>query len=537
MGDSTSQHILVVDDEKEILEVISTFLKTTFPEAELVQVGNGVEAFEICETKRFDLICTDQKMPYLTGTEFINSVRKDKNNPNNETPVLFVSAYIHDVKERINSQKNIFYLGKPFNTSNLLLIVDKIMLENTIEMLGQNMELKRQHRDLAQKQGELIQSAKISSYNEFSVSLAHELNNPLAVIEGLAYLLDNANDLEKTKKYASQILKNVERMKGLIKHLQRFTHISKGNLQEKVNLSGIIRDSFVFFHQRLADRSIEPEISLGDDDLMLLGNEGLLTKVFHSLINNSLEAFDKNQIEGEKSIQVTYLAGINQTLMISYEDNAGGIPVKIKSNIFDPFVSTKKQVNGVGLGLAVSYSILCKLGGSIKVESSEGQGSRFIISFPLSQLIKTDVSKEPASEPSEDIFTEDLISSPASERKKMLIVDDEEGICDLLESYFMDYFEVDATTDPKVAVRNIQGAEYDIVISDFKMPETDGVTMINEMNKIRPGMVFILISGHITDTRNLGFKGQRGQLGFISKPFGSPDIILKYVNELLGADS
>ena len=534
MGDSTSQqHILVVDDEKEILEVISNFLKTTFPDAELVQVSNGVEAFEICEEKRFDLICTDQKMPYLTGTEFINSVRKNKENPNCETPVLFVSAYIYDVKEKIKSQKNIFYLGKPFNTSNLLLIVDKIMLENTIDMLGQNMELKRRHRDLAQKQGELIQSAKMSSYNEFSVSLAHELNNPLAVIEGLAYLLGNSNDPEKTKKYSSQILKNVERMKGLIKHLQKFTHISKGNLQEKVNLSGIIRDSLVFFHQRLSDRNIDSELNLGDDDLMLLGNEGLLTKVFHSLINNSIEAFDRNKVEGPKSISMTYLAGINQTLMISYEDNAGGIPVKIKSNIFDPFVSSKNQVNGVGLGLAVSYSILCKLGGSIKAESSEGQGSRFIISFPLSQLIKPGDSMETASPPLDDDFEDDSTLLPTQSRKKMLIVDDEEGICDLLESYFMDYFDVDATTDPGVAIRNIQDSDYDIVISDFKMPETDGITMINEMNLRKPGMVFVLISGHITDTRNLGFKGQRGQLGFISKPFGSPDVILKYVNELL----
>ncbi|MCB9228465.1 MAG: response regulator [Deltaproteobacteria bacterium] len=530
---ASGYHILVVDDEDDVLEMMAAFLMAFFPEAHLTRSGNGADAIQHCKSRRFDLICTDQKMPYLTGSELINGLRSDPDNPNQNTPVLFVSAFVHEVKEKIKFQNNIFYLKKPFDTNNLTLIVDKIMIENTINILGENFVLKEWQKKFHEKQGELLFRTKIDTYNEFSVSLAHELNNPLAVIEGAAYLIRKQADPEHLNRYTEQILHNIERMRKLIQHLQKFSVISKGNLREPVLIGGAIRDSLVFFQRRLRDRNICPDVKMPEDRLYIRANEGLLTKIFHALIMNSIEAFDRNQTPvDDRFILVSCRADADQNLVVVFEDNAGGIPAEIKPKIFEPFVSSKAEAHGVGLGLAVTYSTLCRMGGSIRVRS-EGDGrSAFFLTFPMDLLLTREEAGELSLRESESKAGHQKIGP--HDRKRILVVDDEEGICDLLENYLMDVFDVDTTVEPEVAERMVASCHYDMVISDFKMTTKDGIHMMNNILLICPDMKFILMSGHITETESLGFCGSKEQLGFLSKPFGTPSSLIQYVHRFFG---
>ncbi|MFK7823425.1 MAG: response regulator [Oligoflexales bacterium] len=204
--ESNTRRILVVDDEVEILEIMEEFLLNSFPEAQIVTADDGQEALNLALKNQYDIICTDHRMPIMSGAEFVNKIRGDEHSINKNTPILFVTSFIDDARKSIKFKDNIFFLNKPFDSANLVLYVDSVMLRSALDVASQRKKLLELEKDFYEKQTRIIQRARVASYSEFSSGIAHELNNPLAVIEGLAYILEQ--DPSKAINYnANQQLK------------------------------------------------------------------------------------------------------------------------------------------------------------------------------------------------------------------------------------------------------------------------------------------------------------------------------------------
>ena len=112
-------HILVVDDEQQILDLVSSFLEINFPDAYIVTATDGLEAYAECSKLKFDLIITDHKMPFCTGLEFIKKLRQ-VDNANASIPIIVVSGFIPLIENEISTLDNLYYLDKPFAADRLI---------------------------------------------------------------------------------------------------------------------------------------------------------------------------------------------------------------------------------------------------------------------------------------------------------------------------------------------------------------------------------------------------------------------------------
>ena len=528
--DPNTRRILVVDDEVEILEIMQEFLQQSFPESHIVSADDGQEALNLALENQYDIICTDHRMPIMSGAEFVNTIREDERSLNKNTPILFVTSFIDDAKKSIKYRDNIFFLNKPFDSTNLVLYVDSVMLRAALDVAGQRKKLMELEKEFYAKQTRIIQRARVASYSEFSLGIAHELNNPLAVIEGLAYILEQ--DPSKAKSYSKKIIDNVARMKVIINHLRSFSNLDHPENLSNLDVNDLLKSLPTMFFERMKKTNITFEFSAADEQIWVAANKKQLERVFQILVLNSIEAYERDLTIENRSIKITSrLDEKNQKqVLISFEDRAGGIPEKLKSKIFDPFTTSKQEVTGVGFGLSIAWAVVVGLGGEIHIEDANG-GANFLIRLPAQDKDSTH-DKVPVKKRN---LKQELVSHGSKKLTKplVLIVDDEVAICELLKCYLEESFEVHHTSSANLALKMAVKQEYDLVISDFKMPEMDGIILINNLVAHSPETKFILISGHIMSIETLGFTGDINNLGFISKPFGDPDVIIEYINDLL----
>jgi len=205
-------------------------------------------------------------------------------------------------------------------------------------------------------------------------------------------------------------------------------------------------------------------------------------------------------------------------------DNGPGIPEKYQTRIFDPFFTTKDVGSGTGLGLSLSYGIIKEHGGDIFVRSRPGKrGSHFFIEIPVIRENNKSLAKSRELPPDEQKF-EDM------ERvKKILVVDDEEYILEfLVEVFRLLPFAVDTAADSQRALNKIQSCEYDLIITDYKMPHMNGGDLYKWVKENKPllaNKIVFMTGDTINPETPAFFKNNR--IRYLTKPFTIEDI--KYV--------
>lgn len=237
----------------------------------------------------------------------------------------------------------------------------------------------------------LIQAGKMATLGEMATGVAHELNQPLSVIKtASSFLLRKAADHEPIpedilRTMVEEIDAHVDRASKIINHMREFGRKSDVET-EKVQVNTVLKRAVDFFHQQLKLREIEVLQHLSEDLPEILADPNRLEQVFVNLLINARDAIEKNGErqegnEAEKRITLkTYLD--RDMVVIEVVDTGPGIPEAIRDKIFEPFFTTKKVGKGTGLGLSISYGIVHDYDGSIHVESTEGEGTTFVIKFP-----------------------------------------------------------------------------------------------------------------------------------------------------------
>jgi two-component system NtrC family sensor kinase len=248
-------------------------------------------------------------------------------------------------------------------------------------------ELQRMDRKKAASDEMAIQSSKMAALGKMAAGIAHEINNPLAVIgEKAGWIKDllgmedvaASENFQELSDAVNKIEYHVVRAKTVTHRLLGFARRMEP-MSERVNINEILDESIEFLKNEARYRNIEIQSNYAPDLPLTTTDQAQLQQVFLNIINNGIDAIGK---DGQITINTKAIKRNNE-LAVEISDNGPGIPKEVLQKIFDPFFTTKEVGKGTGLGLSISYSIIEKLGGRIMVASDEGQGTTFTIYLPV----------------------------------------------------------------------------------------------------------------------------------------------------------
>jgi len=224
-----------------------------------------------------------------------------------------------------------------------------------------------------------------------AAGMAHEINQPLNVIQVCAdfflKMLKRGAKIEDDdlRSMANDIVANVERAAGVIKHVRDFARQSEP-VRSRVNLNDPIKDVFKVFGHQLKIHEIEVTLDLDPDLPEIIAEHNRLEQVFINLVSNAIDAMDEksNQPEGSDNSKKLSIKSIleNGQVAVYVSDSGIGMSEEVQAKLFEPFFTTKKVGKGTGLGVSISYGIVKDYDGDIEIESEVGKGTTFKLTFP-----------------------------------------------------------------------------------------------------------------------------------------------------------
>ena len=227
------------------------------------------------------------------------------------------------------------------------------------------------------------QSNQLASIGQLAAGVAHEINNPLALInetagyvKDLFVLTERYSQDEELVGYIDDILDAVERCGIITRQLLGFARRFEVKIK-KVNLKEIISDVLVFREKEVTYRNIKVYVDVPDDLPPIETDRGKLQQILLNLVNNAFQAVDDGCI-----LEIEASPEGSDKVRIVISDNGCGMPEENLSNIFKPFFTTKEANGGTGLGLAITYGLVKKLHGDITVKSKLREGTTFTITLP-----------------------------------------------------------------------------------------------------------------------------------------------------------
>lgn len=243
--------------------------------------------------------------------------------------------------------------------------------------------INRMIHELELRQDELVQSRKIAAIGTLTSGIAHELNNPINNISITAEsLIDDFYDLpdERKIRLIEDIFSQSERASQVVRNLLDFSRYESPSL-ELLSVAEVIDDTLKLVKNQMALSQISLRLEVPADLPCIQGNKRNLEQVFLNLLLNAIQAMSNG---GAITIRAQSLS--DGYLEVDVSDTGEGISQEDLAHIFDPFFSTKEVGRGTGLGLSVSYGIIKKHNGRIKVESEVGRGSTFSVYLPIAYV-------------------------------------------------------------------------------------------------------------------------------------------------------
>jgi PAS domain S-box-containing protein len=377
----------------------------------------------------------------------------------------------------------------------------------------------------------LLTAKKLESLGILAGGLAHDFNNLLSVIMGnISMVKDEITD----RKPLYRMLGNAEKASYEAAALaQKLVTFSKGGwLQKrKISLQEILKNVIA---QTLAGTGCSCEPDIPRDLLSLDADEGQLVQVFDNLLRNAVDAVMEKAASaaaGDNSIYKIILRAQNHEqrnsdsrqlnpgryVKVTIEDNGVGIPQEHLDRVFDPYFSTKNKgtQKGMGLGLAICYSIVTKHDGAIKIESEPGKGTVVELYFP---------AFDENSSLSADAVTEDVQGSEPPEPRVMVVIDDS-NLLDVTERMLKKIgYRVDAFKEGNSALEAYKKAKpgaqsFAVVIVDVTVnKEAGGRDFFHQLQRFDPQVKAIAISGYL-DSSAIAELTREGFLDILMKPY------------------
>lgn len=450
-----------------------------------------------------------------------------------------LSDIMPNVKEtgRYDRYLEVIKTGKPFFSDDLVrhsksgdiyLVLRAFKVGNGLGIITTDISERKRAEET------LLQSEKLKALGEMAGGVAHDFNNLLAIILGNAQLLERGvgrYKAEEIKERLRIIAQTAYEGGETVRRLQHFTRreVSKEDYAQ-IDLNEIVRSAVSSTSPRWKDEAEKEGITVKiKEELghipLILGNRAQMMEVLTNLIFNSVDAMKKG---GQITVKTEEK---NNKVYLYFSDTGEGIPSHIKNKIFDPFFTTKGP-KASGLGLSVSYGIIKGHGGDIEVESKRGEGSTFTITLPIPSEVPLKKGKTKRQE-----------KVPG---KKILVIDDEEGIRDVLGRILeneghrvvlaetarkgLEKFKQD---NDELTLAGMQD-KFNLVLTDLGMPEMSGWQVAGKIKKIDPDVPVGLTTGWAVTTTKEEME-EKGVDFILSKPFDYTKVV-KEVNSILKSE-
>jgi two-component system, cell cycle sensor histidine kinase and response regulator CckA len=364
----------------------------------------------------------------------------------------------------------------------------------------------------------LIQKEKSAMLDSLVGGIAHEINNKLAPIIGFSELLlsqfERGQSPERLARYCSMIRESAMDSAKIIRQLLQ---LSRPVTVELVacDLRELVREVIAFLGFRIRESVCEVILDLPPEKIFVRAD---VTQMKQVIINLTLNALDALQAGRKKQVRFSVTTQ-NDRVVLKVADTGHGIRPEHLQNIFDPFFTTKNPDRGSGLGLSVCLSIIKQHGGEITAKSVLNEGSEFEIVLPKATEADLLRSAKAASLNSESAPSENGYTMG---RRRVLIVDDEEYITSMIQEVLRAEMNctVERVTNGLRAVARLEQSDFDLVISDVRMPELDGFGLYEWLKENRPRLAenFLFITGD-AGSQDLNQKLESLGAHLLRKPF------------------
>ena len=237
---------------------------------------------------------------------------------------------------------------------------------------------------LKESQALLINAAKMSTMGQMAAGIMHEIKQPLTAIYGnIELALLDTSEGSKKRDYLETVLKAVNRLNSILERFRSFSS-RPNNIMESISLNHAVNQIYELMEHELNIKNIKCITEMEDNLPPVHGDEQEMQQVISNLVVNAIHALEEKNDDNRRILIRTDSSG--EEVHLSIDDNGCGIPKELQERIFDPFFTTKSSDKGTGLGMAIIQSILHHHNAVIKVESEDGKGTKFTITFPRSGL-------------------------------------------------------------------------------------------------------------------------------------------------------
>jgi CheY-like chemotaxis protein len=358
------------------------------------------------------------------------------------------------------------------------------------------------------------QAEKLRALGEMAGGVAHDFNNILSVVLGRAQLaLADVKD-EKARRSIEIIEQTALDAAAMVRRLREVAVVKGERSFDEIDLNKLMEDTIQMVESRRLELNETEGVTIEihsewNEVTPASGDAAELREAVVNLLFNAMDAMPEGGSITMESSQE------DSSVVLSISDTGMGIPEEIKGKLFDPFFSTKAS-KGSGLGLSVTMGIITKHGGSIDVESTQGEGTTFHIRLPMANCVKNGSCSQS--------------KKPTVKRTRILLVDDDPEVSDII-GLTLEHLghEVMVATSGGEALDAFERDNYGLVITDLGMPDVSGIDVARAVKAKKPNTPVMLITGW-------GVQIDPEQMSeidsVIEKPFGK-DSLLAQMAELL----
>jgi signal transduction histidine kinase len=377
---------LYVDDDPENLR---TFRRLFRKEYTVLLAESGEEGLQLLqEHDPVPVIITDQRMPEMTGIEFLEKTRKIS--PDSIRIIITGFTDIQALIDAINTGRVYRYITKPWDEQELFVTLKRAiesyeLKKNNeqllIDLQRKNEELEHSYHTLQEAQDRLIQSEKLASIGRLASRIAHELRNPIQGIRmGIDLLKQEVMETQGIDRFQESCQSALEHIdqeiivaNTIVKDLLEYAREMKFEYTD-TDVNSLIEGVLYNLAEKIEATHITVTTQYGEIGHIIA--DGIrIRQVMLNIIQNGMEAMNSGG-----TLTITTASHGEHFIRISVQDTGCGISAEQQQRIFEPFFTTKEQ--GVGLGMSVVHRIVDAHKGNITIESEPGQGTTFFITLP-----------------------------------------------------------------------------------------------------------------------------------------------------------
>ncbi|MEM1324018.1 MAG: response regulator [Bacteroidota bacterium] len=518
-----SARILVVDDEPQFERLIVRRLRKPVREGQyhFVFAADGVEALEkIDSEEEFDMVLADINMPRMDGLTLLAKLKEKRP----LLKVVIVSAYGDMKNIRTAMNRGAFdFVIKPIDFADLEITIEKTLDEvRLLQQIEKTKELS-------------VQNARLEELNrlktQFFTNISHEFRTPLTIVTGMA------DQIEGNDKARRLIRRNAEDLLQLVNRILELQKLDAGHMQLELVQDNVVKYMEYLiesYHSLAASRNIQLH-TLSNESVILMDYDAEKIKhIIGNLLSNAIKFTSEG---GHIYLQINkQFREDGQFLQLSVKDTGVGIAEDELPHIFNRFYQTKaqsesfrtRQGQGTGIGLALTKELTELMGGSIRVESQEGKGSRFELNFPIRNEAVLQQATSYAALPS-------LVEAPevgqeggarlASDGPSLLIIEDNPDVAEYLSACLQDAYQLSIVADGQEGIDKALELIPDIIISDVMLPSKDGFEICATLkNDERSSHIpIILLTAKADMDSRIGGLSQ-GADAYLTKPFNEKEL-------------